>query len=358
MGRSCCVIDCKTGYRSEKKKENYKTVTIYSFPKDKETCIAWLRAIPNKIKIDDIIRDENGIERLNKNYGVCAKHFPENAPFKQVNRHRIPQVPPSVFAENIPNSVFYSPPPLSKRPYNPNRNVLPDQIGQFQETYVFRFMTKETVKDKLKEKLECIGDIFEKDNKLYVFSEDRDGSVFKFFVLFTLICDKQQPDCVKEVEIEAYHKLHKIRFLKIGTKRICDFTKVDELIRHILLFNVREEGEDETDPKLTFLHRQVELHNAPKNSVNKLYNHYDLCTSFSWYAQSRCLYKNVRRHLYLPSESTLHRVTSIGKNTDDSVCYSSFFQAQESRGKSCILIVDEVHVKASIIYSGKIHVFF
>ena len=57
----------------------------------------------------------------------------------------------------------------------------------------------------------------------------------------------------------------------------------------------------------------------------------------------------------LPSISTLTRLTSAVKNLDDNdYLHNMFFCLRDVRKKSCILLLDEVYVKSTLLYHGDI----
>jgi len=154
-------------------------------------------------------------------------------------------------------------------------------------------------------------------------------------------------DTVKEISFEAYHKLMFLRHPTIKGAVTC-WSQFDELMR----FVTSMEHDSKNIEKYKFLMRQVHLLNAPKNTT--LYSMDDFCQAFSWFARSRSLYEDLRKSLLLPSVSTLQKLTRMAKNLDDETMYTSFFQKQEERCKACILIVDEIYVKASMTYRGGI----
>lgn len=63
MPRSCCVVGCKTGYKS-----NHSTIkaSTFSFPTDENLKKKWIDKIPRK----DLI--------VTKNSTVCASHFTDD----------------------------------------------------------------------------------------------------------------------------------------------------------------------------------------------------------------------------------------------------------------------------------------
>lgn len=59
MPRTCCVVGCQTGYKS-----NHNTnVSTFSFPKDEGMRKKWINSIPRK----DLV--------ISKYSAVCADHF-------------------------------------------------------------------------------------------------------------------------------------------------------------------------------------------------------------------------------------------------------------------------------------------
>ena len=99
-----------------------------------------------------------------------------------------------------------------------------------------------------------------------------------------------------------------------------------------------------------FLLRQSQLQNIKKNS--RVYNISDLCLSLSWFKRSGSMYTELRKYIQLPSLSTLGRNTRTVKNTNNEALYRSIFDKLEERSSECIVIIDEIYVKASIAYCG------
>ena len=63
-------------------------------------------------------------------------------------------------------------------------------------------------------------------------------------------------------------------------------------------------------------------------------------------------YTELRKYIQLPSLSTLGRNTRTVKNTNNEALYRSIFDKLEERSSECIVIIDEIYVKASIAYCG------
>ena len=174
----------------------------------------------------------------------------------------------------------------------------------------------------------------------------RNGPIFDFTVCLTI--NVNQHGICENVKFDAFRRLKRMSVPFLKTNTLKDFTALDALIHHIQLS--LEPDADSSDPIQSFIERQVEILNLPKNG--KIYNHEDLCLAFTWFAQSRSLYQQLRQLLRLPSVSILSRITALAKHTKDIALYKGFVNAQDPRSRGCILLVDEIYVKASIIYSG------
>ena len=75
--------------------------------------------------------------------------------------------------------------------------------------------------------------------------------------------------------------------------------------------------------------------------------------AFEYFGLSRATYIRLRRDFQLPIISILKRITSEVKNTDDnSYIHKVFSNLPDERQKTCILLLDEVYVKAMLLYHG------
>ena len=129
MGRTCCVYDCNTNYKSEVKKRKldeevhvYRLPNEKKFPKERADWISVLTKINANLKItNDTV--------------VCNKHWPPNKPtFTYYGKER-PVDPPSVF-DKIPASIVPPPPPPLRRTFHSScqeRNQQPDELPDFDQ---------------------------------------------------------------------------------------------------------------------------------------------------------------------------------------------------------------------------------
>ncbi len=79
----------------------------------------------------------------------------------------------------------------------------------------------------------------------------------------------------------------------------------------------------------------------------RLYSSYCIVRAFEYFTVSRSLYSRLREDYQLPSISTLTKLTSRANKLDETALISKIFSNLEERQRMCILMVDEVYVKAS-----------
>ena len=345
MGKKCCVMYCKSGYDSYIKKNGQK-FPLYSFPKDEHQRRLWVRAIPNNLGT------------LLPNHRVCGRHFVNVKMVTGGNGVQKPMEPPNFFGDGIPSSITNTATKTeifgrsTKKAAASSRNQQACQMPSFEK------MNKFSLEDTVDKRVELFSDTVDKRvNKLkglVAWAEDK-----KSFVIisssrvgpvnsYTIYCEysklKDNATAIKELEYEAYIGLQRYEhplFKKIMT----GWDQFDALMHHLELST-----DDDRMP--SFLDDQVRLINTPDNTKT-LYDVKDLLTAFQWYTISRPLYKQLRLSLKLPSISTLQKVTRLSKNFEDRQLFTAFFMKQPDRFRGCIVVVDEVYVKASITYSGE-----
>jgi len=91
------------------------------------------------------------------------------------------------------------------------------------------------------------------------------------------------------------------------------------------------------------------------NFVKKKYTTETLVRAFEYFALSRATYNRFRTSYQLPSTRTLTRLTSKVKSIDDNTYMKHMFaNISDERQKNCVLLLDEVYIKASLQYHGEI----
>jgi hypothetical protein len=74
--------------------------------------------------------------------------------------------------------------------------------------------------------------------------------------------------------------------------------------------------------------------------------------AFQYFACSRALYKRLREDYQLPSIRKLTTLTSKASKLNDDTFISKVFSKLAEKQRSCVLMVDEVYVKASLCFHG------
>ena len=83
-----------------------------------------------------------------------------------------------------------------------------------------------------------------------------------------------------------------------------------------------------------------------------LYSSNTIVRAFEYFSVSRALYKRIRNDYQLPSVSTLQKLILKASKLNNDEFILHVFCKLTNRQRQCILIVDEVYVKASLTYRG------
>ena len=105
--------------------------------------------------------------------------------------------------------------------------------------------------------------------------------------------------------------------------------------------------------KKNVIHQQLNSMNNIAYVGEKKYSVETFVRAFEYFALSRATYNRLPRDFQLPSINRLTRITSKVKNTDDnSHIHKVFSNLTDDRQKTCVLLFDEVYVKAMLLYYG------
>lgn len=329
MPRKCSVIGCNSCYDSQVSKSGDKKVTVYSFPTDENERYSWVRSLPNKLS------------KVTQTMGICERHWPEDAPMirRPKSKYHVPSCPPSIFPNVQPSCIPTSnttTPRSTKKATSSARAMDIDEMDQF---LYMDTIVKDKFVDLVREKFSNLK-IHSSESETIMLSKEREGAVFRYsiFLEHCMVNDKFA------LKFELFREVKCIKYPDSNLKLITRWSQLEEVVRFTL------NGEDVRDPKSSFLNRAITLMNSKKNK--RVYSLSDLCLAFSWYSKSRALYQLLRESLQLPSLSTLRAITSVARNLEDEKLFTSVFSALPERERGCILIIDEVYVKASLCYRG------
>ena len=348
MGRKCSVYSCKSGYKSNK---SDKPISFYKFPTDPELRQKWIRALPNKLDINQVT----------ENMCVCSEHFPADVATR--TKRKIPIDPPSIFKDLKEQSCSGTPQPKSRsttrttfevrtRPSHPDA-----QLHQFNEDQKLKMNTFKVMLGEIISLYSCFLVWHPTDStKFSVISVGRNGPVFDFSLHFHM--KTVVNECITDLGYEAYVGLKRIFPKCLPSRSSLNVWHQVEILFQYAAGSTTDfltPTEEKTERKFDFISRQVTLLNTAKNLL--IYNSSDILHAFSWYTFSRPLYQMLRDDLVLPSITTLRKITRVAKNIQDKTLFSKILERQDERSRGVLLLFDEVYVKATLSYSGEFLVY-
>ena len=345
MGRKCSVGNCRSNY-------DKKTVSVYGFPlKDRGELSKWLSVLPNIIDPDKVTR----------NMGVCALHWPNDTPMKTINGKHRPLDPPSVFS--VPKSFLRQTVPSTPRNVNErlsfvNRSAIPDEleefnkadkIGDFQSLVdgIDQFLSSCSVKFHVLKETNFIHLIsFSDENFLHVLYSVR---ITSNLGVRGYHCNTKVS--VKDVlglqcKLERWSQLDNvINMVKNGELSLP--SEIKEVVKML------EKCLDHCDNEnLWFLLEQ--LHLLATSNHGRRYSSKTMNTAISLYLNSKSCYRLLRKVLALPAPITLTRnignLTTIGSDSDAEYISDLVFSNVDNR--LCMIVFDEIYVKPSLRFRG------
>ena len=121
---------------------------------------------------------------------------------------------------------------------------------------------------------------------------------------------------------------------------------IDESLRYLNFLEVTR--------KKDVLHQQLSSMGLTYVGEKK-YSDETIIRAFEYFALSRSAYNRLRENFELPSVRTITRITSRVNKLDDNLYIQKLFQnLNDERQKTCILLLDDVYVKAMLQYHGSI----
>ena len=148
------------------------------------------------------------------------------------------------------------------------------------------------------------------------------------------------------MKYDCYHAGVKCYADSLSKNKITTFTRwsqIEEAIRFLNMMDI--------DHQKSVLKEQVDVM-KPQVVGNKIYESSILVRSFTYFVRSRSLYNRLRYDYKLPSIKTLTTLTSKTAKLNDLSFLKEVFSNIEPKQRKCIVLVDEVYVKASLMYHG------
>ena len=324
MPLKCCVTNCDSNYF--KRGKPVQPVSVYRLPSENDPERAkWLKNIPR----DNV--------PLTKNTVVCKKHWkPEEVDNLGYNRR--PSCPPTIF-DCVPMSQRPTPAPKprpTKRAHSPTRNHLPDELEEFIKKDTIRF---EDINGKfmqnVPEKYKNVN-IYVFEEKIHIVSPHLlSNTVAKFII-------KIHPD----LKYEAY---------QAGT-RVFPFAsrlhvhKMETWTGLVAVLDYLEMSQP--SHKNNVLLQHIDCMNKEKIVGQRVYDIEVILRAFEYYAVSRSCYHRLYKDYKLPCTDTLRKLTCKTKSINDLEFVKSVFNNLDEKQCQCLILVDEIHVKPLLVYSG------
>ena len=358
MPSRCCVINCSSNYDSDIK-ETGKTYPVFSFPaKDdpERSRKEWFESLPN------VITDTQGKK-------ICIRHWPKN--FETINRtgHQVPAKPPSVWP--VPNSCCRQTVPKARNP---------SQRGVDSES---RKINAAKRRLSAQEKADTISDFtaLEKhcrsiDNMLFTKRDDHillvelSNEIPPTHTFSIVIHENFSVDCFKSnyrVPVRSHlgfsARLEKYSQLRV----IIDYVRsyVIDLTDSAVMFGIQLEellenntdDDDELRRRILFLCEQLQMLSSADSKGNR-YSKTPVTfrTALTLFLRSRNCYNELRKTLNLPHPKTIKSCFGkLGTPGTDEECRKTIekvFAILEGNQRFVKIMVDEIHVLASIRYRG------
>lgn len=344
MGKKCVVPACKSNYDkstakncslkdiNNEKNQARNNIPVFGFPsKEKfpEERNAWVRAIP--LVTEDVVN----------NYKtppvICIKHWPDGfVKVKGLRGRERPRDPPSIFT-GVQPSLIPTPAPMprpNKRSSYDARTLLNDEFPVFKDADKMSY-------DSLVKNIASHNFInttivsYKSGDDFWIQSVDFISGIPKFSVMFK-----------EDLSYEAFFMGIRTNVPSLSTNRVTlldSWSKLDEVVRFL---RCKESTRHEN-----VLQQHIECMKG--NDIGaKIYSTDIMIRAFNYFASSRHLYNNLRADYKLPSIRTLQNMTSKVGNMSDQYYITNVFNKLEDRQKQCIILVDEIYVKRSLLYHG------
>ena len=113
----------------------------------------------------------------------------------------------------------------------------------------------------------------------------------------------------------------------------------------------------ERTQKKEVLPEQISTMSSLVHVGDKKYESETIVRAFVYFDTSRALilYKRLEEDFELPGITTLTRLTSKVNKIDDTQLLKNVFDNVEERQRTCIILLDEVYVKPSLMYHGALY---
>lgn len=357
MPSRCCVVNCNSNYDSDIK-ETGNTYPVFSFPalndpdRSREE---WFDSLPN------VITDTPGKK-------ICIRHWPEN--FETINRkgHQVPKKPPSIWP--VPNSCCRQ--TLSKPRNASQRGV--DSESRQKNAEKRRLADQENADiisdfNALEEHCRSLDDLLFKKRDDHILLVEFSDDIPPTHIFSIIIHENFSVDCFKSnyrvpvrsllgfsARLEKYSQLRAIidyvrkYFIDPTDSAVMFGTQLEELLEN------NTDDDDELQRRILFLCEQLQMLSTDSKGNRYSKTPVTFRTALTLFLRSRNCYNELRKTLNLPHPKTIKSsFGKLGTPGTDEECRKTIekvFATLEGNQLFIKIMVDEIHVQASIRYRG------
>ena len=314
MVTKCCIKSCQSNHppsqaknKRLKEKNDSKNgnredhVPTFSFPKEQEERIRWIKSIP--------YLSEEEYNSYKSTVAVCEKHWPPNyETVKTVNGRFRPKHPPSIFP-GFSESQIPTPPPkprTTKRTTFEVRTSLEDELGKFLQAD--RITNEILINMVTSRKFQSPVTTFVIENVQWIQSNEFIQGIPLFAIKI-----------FRDMTFQSFHMGIQCSIPTLSRNniyRLNTWSRIDEALRFL------DQKEFNNHEKVLQEHFDAM---KPVRVGHKVYSPDTLVRAFEYFSTSRCLYGKLREDYKLPSVKVMTNLTSkVNKLSDKSFLQDVF----------------------------------
>lgn len=331
MPNSCCVVNCNSNYK------NQPSTTVFKLLPE------WIPYLPKRA-------DSDGKPYVYPSSShICAKHwtgFPDVECKTLPGGKKRPIIPPDYF--DVPSSCI----PKNIPKPRASGDIEKRQLDYFNAADIVKFNGLNNIEKRFK-----AGSVLctYSETSIFLFIFDVTQTLPQFRGLVQIIYQMSTlndmvmfcyDNCNNRINVSQCtgpnNQLLRWSQLIEAVNVVQNHHKTKEQLLQIALKSINEaQNFENDDSKLCFLSRQIELH------ISKTYQQCDYLFACQCYPKSK--YETLRNYIIMPSSRKMRYLKSgvVAENLIEEVLKSS-----TSHQKIVALLVDEVKIKASLIYQG------
>ena len=352
MGRKCVAGNCKSGYKSQQKRNGSKPkISVFKFPSKSAEKQAWIDALPNILTSSPT-----------KHVGVCELHWPKGYVTVTVQGgKKQPRDHPSVF--DTPASFHRQTTPSVNR--DVQRRAVDSECRAERKRQILAEKDKIVDWAKLKEYCNKLTEIMVRETNSTIELLKLDG--FPPQVSFSVFIDsdfkvtafrKHIQIPLRDVVRSFTHKLERYSELDMILTKLSEYqipvtNLLEKCSGEIVEILHHEDVSSSQKHQLDFLSRQLLIQRS--NPTGRRYCAQTVYDALNLFLRNKNCYRQLRKLIALPDSTTLRQYFGkLGTPGSENECehvISSVFSKLQGLQKYCKILLDEIYIKPAIRYS-------